>query len=772
MKHFSELNGAASAVSSLYLAPEGMSASAELSGSSNSSASLPNGPAFDSSSDSFSTASAILQKSSMASGSSSGTPLTRRVMDTQCPFCSVQCKMQVIEEFDADLRSTYTVLPRPNKASEGRLCIKGMNAYQHALTGERILYPLAKKDGQFVRISWEEAYVLIGRKFGELRGKYGSDTIGVYGGGSLTNESAYLLGKFARVALKTKYIDYNGRFCMSAAASAGNKAFGIDRGLTNQLADIEQASCIILAGTNIAECQPTLMPYFTSAKEKGAYLIAIDPRDTGTTRAADLHLRVKPGMDAALANGMLKVILEEGLIDESFVRQRTKGFEELRAHLEAQDLGQIAELTGVSAELIRKAALAYGRAATGMVFTARGVEQQTDGYMAVRNFLNLVLLTGKIGKPGCGYGAVTGQGNGQGGREHGQKADQLPGYRLIENPEDRAYVAGVWGIDPAELPGKGVSAYEMMEKVHEQEIRALFVMGSNPIVSNPNANFVEEGLRKLDFLVVADMLMSETARLADLILPVTPYLENEGTLTNLEGRVLLREASRPVSGEAKHDWQVLCDIAKLHGKGAYFTFSSAEDIFNELRLASKGGIADYYGITYDRLKKEEGVYWPCPAEEHPGTKRLFEQSFAHADGKAELIAVNNHRPSEQTSNDFPLYLTTGRVLTHYLTGVQTRRSHSLAARDVESFMEIHPMAAKRYRIEDGELVQLESRRGSIYVRSRYSTDIREDTVFVPMHWGDTQCVNKITNQALDPTCRMPGFKVCAVKVSPLRLEYV
>lgn len=688
------------------------------------------------------------------------------VMDTQCPFCSVQCKMQIVEHFGKE-RNTYTVLPKPNAASEGRLCIKGMNAYQHALSGERLAFPMAKVNGEFVRVSWEEAYRLIQSNFTQMEQRYGSNAIGVYGGGSLTNESAYLLGKFARVALRTKYIDYNGRFCMSAAASAGNKAFGMDRGLTNQLSDIPMARCIILAGTNIAECQPTLMPYFTRAKENGSFIIAIDPRNTGTTELADLHLKVKPGMDAALVNGMLKVIVDDGYVDEAFAKERTKGFSELKEHLASVDLNVIADITGVPLEQIRGAAEAFGKAATGMVFTARGVEQQTDGYMAVRNFLNMVLITGKIGKEGCGYGAITGQGNGQGGREHGQKADQLPGYRLIENPADRAYIAEVWGVLPEELPEKGVSAYEMMEKIHEEEIRALFVMGSNPIVSNPNANFVEEGLRKLEFLVVADMFLSETARMADLILPTSSYLENEGTLTNLEGRVLLREASREVTDEVKHDWEILCGIAEALGKEWYFSYTAAEQIFEELRVASRGGIADYYGITYDRLRKEEGVYWPCPSLDHPGEKRLFETAFAHPGGKAELVAVENHFPAEQVSGEFPLYLTTGRVLSQYLTGVQTRRSHTLAARSFESFMEIHPKTAQKYRIEDGSLIKLESKRGSIVVRSKVTREIREDTVFVPMHWGDIQNVNKITNQALDPTCKMPGFKVCAVNAKPL-----
>lgn len=686
---------------------------------------------------------------------------------TQCPFCSVQCKMTIAEERTPSGRPAFRTEGKPNAASEGRLCVKGMNAYQHAASRERVLHPLRKIGGEFVRVSWEEALDTIAERLSAVQREHGRDAVGLYGGGSLTNESAYLLGKFARVALRTRYIDYNGRFCMSAAASAGVKTFGIDRGLTNRLSEIPKSGCIILAGTNIAECQPTLMPYFNSAKENGARIIVIDPRKTGTAALADIHLKVKPGTDAALANGMLKVVLDEGLADLSFIRERTKGFAELKEHLDRLDLDEIAEMTGVDKESIREAALAYAKASTGMIFTARGVEQHSDGHLAVRNFLNLVLVTGKIGREGCGYGAVTGQGNGQGGREHGQKADQLPGYRLIENEKDREYVAGVWGIDPAELPGKGVSAYEMMELAHRQEIKALFVMGSNPIVSNPNAGLVEEALKGLDFLVVADMFLSETAKLADLVLPVTSYLENAGTLTNLEGRVLLREAARPAPGEARHDWEILCELAERFGRGDKFPFRSAEEIFEELRLASRGGVADYYGITYERLRKEEGIYWPCPSTDHPGTKRLFEDSFAHADGLTVLAPVDNRPPEEDVDEEYPLLLTNGRVLPHYLTGVQTRRSPSLAARAIENFVEIHPRTARRHRIEDGTLVRIHSRRGHVVVRCRITSEIREDTLFVPMHWGGVQNVNLVTNPALDPNCRMPDFKVSAVRVEAL-----
>ncbi|MFC4597316.1 assimilatory nitrate reductase catalytic subunit NasC [Cohnella hongkongensis] len=688
-------------------------------------------------------------------------------MLTQCPYCSVQCKMTVEEVASLyGSRKVYRAEGAPNAASEGRLCVKGKNAHQHAVSRERLREPLLKSDGEFVRITWEEAYRVLKERLSAVRRTYGNDAVGVYGGGSLTNESAYLLGKFARVALRTRYIDYNGRFCMSAAASAGVKTFGIDRGLTNRLSEIPQAECLILAGTNIAECQPTLMPYFTKAKENGAYIVVVDPRATGTSALADLHLQVRPGTDAALANGLLKVILAEGLADEAFIRERTTGFQELREHAEKLDLEQIAALTGVAVADIRRAAVAYGRARTGMIFTARGVEQHSDGHMAVRNFLNLILATGKIGREGCGYGAVTGQGNGQGGREHGQKADQLPGYRLIENPRDREYVAGVWGIDPADLPGKGVSAYEMMELVRDKQIRALLIMGSNPIVSNPNADMVEEGLAGLDFLAVADMFLSETAKLADLVLPVTSYMENAGTMTNLEGRVLLREAVRPAPGEARHDWRILCELADALGCGDKFTFHGPEQIFDELREASRGGAADYYGITYERLRREEGVYWPCPSPDHPGTKRLFEQSFAHEDGRAAFAVVNHRPPEEEADREYPLLMTNGRLLAHYLTGVQTRRSPALTAREIENVMEIHPRTARKHRIADGMLVQVTSRRGAVIVRSRVTGDVREDTVFIPMHWGGVQNVNRLTNPALDPICRMPDFKVSAVRVEP------
>ncbi|MFB4164419.1 molybdopterin oxidoreductase family protein [Alteribacillus sp. JSM 102045] len=691
---------------------------------------------------------------------------TENIHETQCPFCSMQCKKKVIEERSAG-RYRYRTIGMDNPTTKGRLCVKGKNAYQHAVHRERITSPLIKENGEFRKASWEEALQVIKENVKALQTNDGFDSISVYGGGSLTNEEAYLLGKFARVGLGTRYIDYNGRFCMSSAASASMKTFGLDRGLTNRLSEIPEAKCIVLAGTNVAECQPTFVPYLEEAKENGAFLIVIDPRQTDTTAMADLHLKIKPGNDKKLAQLLEKIIIEEKLGDEDFCAERTSGYSELADALKDISVEALCKDIGVTYQDVHEAAVRFGRAKTGMIFTARGVEQQTDGHETVRHFLNLQLLTGKIGKRACGYGAITGQANGQGGREHGQKADQLPGYRSIENKRDRQYIADVWGVEEQSLPSKGVSAYEMMEKMEKGEIKGLFLIGSNPVISNPNANLIKEALTNISFMAAAEMFMTESASYADVILPTTSYLEDEGTLTNMEGRVTLREASRKPPGEARHDWKILSEISSVLGKGKYFSYRSAEDIFNELRLASKGGKADYYGITYERIRKEEGVFWPCPSMETSGDAILFKHSFATADRKAQLFYSQPVKEYKEFINEtFPLYMTTGRTMNHYLSGAQTQRSSRLLAREFESFVYIHPDTAQSYGIRPGELAVITSRRGKTLLRCTYSETVRKDTLFAPMHWGREQNINNLIDGKLDPVCRMPGFKRAAVSIRP------
>ncbi|UFJ39619.1 molybdopterin oxidoreductase family protein [Brevibacillus humidisoli] len=687
---------------------------------------------------------------------------------SQCPYCSMQCTMLVHQERSPFTTRHVVSANKEDPVVHGKMCVKGIEAHVPAFDKSRLTTPLLRQNGQLVPVSWSEAMNWFATKVGALQQSGGTDAVGVYGGGSLTNEESYLLGKFARVALRTRFIDYNGRFCMSSAATAANLTFGIDRGLTNPLSDIPLAQCLILAGTNIADCQPTMMPYLRKAKANGAFIIAIDPRVTGTTRLADLHIQVKPGADAALVDGMLKVMLDEGLVDWSFVKNHTRGAKELIEHLATVRLDRVAEWTGVPEEQIVTAARAYGQAETGMVFTARGVEQHVNGVSNVRNLLNLVLLSGKIGKPGCGYGAVTGQGNGQGGREHGQKADQLPGYRLIEHPEHRRHIADIWGIKEAELPRKGVSAYEMFAAMQEKKLRGLIVMSSNPVVSAPNAHKVEEALRSLDLLVVVDMFLSETAELADLVLPAASHLEDEGTMTTLEGRVTLRTAAAIPPGLAKCDWQIIGLMAEALGKGSGFRFTKAEEIFNELRRASQGGLADYAGISYQRIQREKGVFWPCGSEEYPGIERLFEDGrFFHSDGKAVLYPAAHLLPLESPDADYPLTLTTGRVMHHYLSGTQTRRTPALLAKVPEPYLQIHPKTAKRVGLSDGAPARVMSRRGEIVLSVKVSQHIRPDTVFVPFHWGKEQCINRLTLPELDPQSRMPSFKACAIRVEPV-----
>jgi assimilatory nitrate reductase catalytic subunit len=394
-----------------------------------------------------------------------------------------------------------------------------------------------------------------------------------------------------------------------------------------------------------------------------------------------------------------------------------------------------------------------------MVLTARGAEQHAQGTATVLAWIDVALALGLPGTPYSGYGCLTGQGNGQGGREHGQKADQLPGYRMIDDPAARAHVATVWGVEPDTLPGPGRSAYELLDALGtEAGPRALLVFGSNIVVSAPNATHVTQRLAALDLLVVADLVMSETAAMADVVLPVTQWAEETGTMTNLEGRVILREqAVEPPSG-VRSDLEVFAGLAERLGAPVPFS-TDPEEVFAELGRASAGGRADYAGITYDRIRAEHGVFWPCPDPAHPGTPRLFADRFAHPDGLARFVAVEHSGPAEPVDGDFPLHLTTGRVLGQYQSGAQTRRIRELP--DDGPYVELHPMLADRIGAHDGESVVVTTRRGELKAPARVVTTIRPDTVFVPFHWVGA---NRLTNDALDPASRMPEFKVCAAAV--------
>lgn len=660
----------------------------------------------------------------------------------------------------------WTVGSRDFPTNRGGLCQKGWTSADLLTSPDRLRTPLVRdrRTDPFRPATWEDAIDRIACAIEGSQQAHGRDSVGVFGGGSLTNEKAYALGKFARVALRTSQIDYNGRFCMASAASASIKAFGMDRGLPFPLADIARAQTVLLIGSNLAETMPPVMQYFHEQKQRGGSLIVVDPRATPTSAAATLHLQITPGADAALANGLLHIAINDGYLDEDFIAARTSGFEMVRRVVSSYWPARVERITGISEQQLRIAARLVGRAETLMILTARGSEQQSHGVDNVLAFINLALALGKAGKPFCGYGCLTGQGNGQGGREHGQKADQLPGYRKIDNPEHRAYIAGVWGVAEQDLPGPGRSAYEMFDAMGADDgVRTLLVFGSNPAVSAPRAGHVQEHLQALDFLMVSDYFLSETAELADVVLPSAQWAEEEGTMTNLEGRVILRRrATEPPEG-VRTDLEALAAIA---GRLGYERFFSSEPavVFEELRRASSGGVADYAGITYERIAGEDGVFWPCPAEDHPGTPRLFLDRFATPDGRARFHPIESQPPAEEPDQEFPLYLTTGRTMAQYQSGTQTRRVKALMQASPRAFVQIHPSMARSYGIAEGEIVRLTSRRGTALLAARLVPSIRRDTVFVPFHFGGAGCANLLTNPALDPVSRMPEFKVCAVRV--------
>lgn len=680
---------------------------------------------------------------------------------THCPYCALQCGMKLRPVTDGTVVEVVERTEFP--VNRGALCGKGRTAPAVLAAGVRLTGPLVRDEGgELAPASWDEA---LGRIADGLRGtrvEHGADAVGVFGGGGLTNEKAYALGKFARVVLGTSQIDYNGRFCMSSAAAAHQRAFGLDRGLPFPLEDIPRTGCVVLVGSNLAETMPPALRYLTELKENGGRLIVIDPRRTRTAEQADLHLSPRPGTDLALALGMLHLVVADGRVDEEFVRTRTNGWDEARAGAMAHWPELVERLTGVPVPQLREAVEMFCGAGTGMVLTARGPEQQAKGTDTVGAWINFCLATGRAGRPLSGYGCLTGQGNGQGGREHGQKADQLPGYRKLTDPAARRHVAGVWGVDPDSLPGPGRSAYELLDALG-RDVRSLLVMGSNPVVSAPHAGHVEERLRSLDFLAVADVVLSETAALADVVLPVTQWAEESGTTTSLEGRVLLRQRAVTPPDGVRSDLEVLNALAGLLGHGKGFP-ADPEEVFDELRRASAGGPADYAGITYARIAAEDGVFWPCPDEGHAGTPRLFLERFATDDGRARFVPVTHRAAAEETDAEYPVVLTTGRVVSQYQSGAQTRRVAELNAAAPGPFVELHPRLAERIGVAEGEAVAVTSRRGRAVAPARITVSIRQDTVFMPFHWPGEGRANSLTNPALDPVSRMPEFKVCAVRV--------
>ncbi|MCM2254224.1 MAG: molybdopterin oxidoreductase family protein [Vicinamibacteria bacterium] len=683
------------------------------------------------------------------------------LVETHCCFCGQQCGIRL------KVRDNQVVGFEPWEEfpfNRGMLCPKGVRRYLQNAHPDRLLDPLIRAEGGFRKAGWEEALGTTVSRLTDIQARHGKDAIAIYGGASLTTEKTYLLGKLARLGFGTRHIDYNGRLCMVSAGTAYKLTFGVDRS-PNPWDDIPKAQVLLVAGSNVAECSPITTDYFWRCRDNGGKLIVVDPRMTPITRNADLYLPVRPGTDLALFMGMLRVIIEARLVDSTFVEQHTTGFDALAASVQEWTLARAAEVTGVPPQSIETAARWIGEADRAMGLHARGIEHQSKGVENCLAMINLFLVTGHYGREGAGCVMITGQGNGQGGREHGQKCDQLPGQRSITDPAARAHVASVWGVSPDEIPQAGLSAVEIMEAIHRGEIKGLLSMCFNPLVSLPDAGYVREALEKLEFFGVIDFFLSETAHHADVVLAGGLHEEEEGIVTSAEGRVIhIKQAVTPPPN-ARTDTDILLDIARRLGKEKYFPFRSSGDILDELRRASKGGPADYGGISYEKIDRQMGVFWPCPTEDHPGTPRLFEGGrFFHQDGRAHLQSSAWRESGDPVDADFPVYLTTGRVVSQYLSGTQTRRIGPLVDQYPEPRAELHPRLAESLGVEDGDWVAITTRRDELCFRAMVVKTIRPDTVFVPYHWAGLRSINRLTHRTLDPRSKIPEYKVSACRL--------
>ena len=705
-----------------------------------------------------------------------------RLVKTHCCFCGQQCGIQLkVRDNEVMGFEPWEEFP----FNRGMLCPKGVKRYLQGAHPDRLLTALRRDESSphgFSPMNYEEAIARVAAEIARIQQTNGAAAIGVLSGASLTTEKTYLMGKFARVCLKTPYIDYNGRLCMVSAGAANKKAFGIDR-TTNPWSDMVGTEVIWVAGSNVAECSPITTNYLWQAREQGAKIIVQDPRITPVARTCDLYLPVKPGRDAALFAGVLQVMIEHDWLDHEFIDSRTVGFDDVAAYCRQWTMARTVEVTGVPERSIRQAAEWWGTAKTSFLFHARGIEHHSNGVQNALGTINLVLATGRLGKPKCGYGTITGQANGQGGREHGQKCDQLPGWRDISNPEHRRHIAALWGIDEQELPGPGVDAYELFRKIDAGEIKGLLSICFNPKVSLPDNAFITRALNKLEFYVAIDFFLNDTAHHADIVLPGSLQEEDEGTVTQVEGRVIKINKAIDAPGDARQDWRIIQDIAGALNRPRGFTFTSPREIFEEIRLTSKGGVADYSGITYEKIEQNFGVFWPCYSEDpetgrpvdHPGTPRLFEADsynpvakgngpFYFPDGKARFN-VAEYRPAvDDVSHDYPLFLTTGRVVSHFLSGTQTRRIAPLVNQYPEPRIEMHPRLAGKLGIKDGDWAIAETRRGAMTLRAMVVATIRPDTIFIPYHWPGEKSANQLTVAAQDPISKIPQYKVCGCRV--------
>jgi len=673
-----------------------------------------------------------------------------RITETVCPYCGVGCRIEVGVQ---DERVVRVRAKRDCSPNFGQLCVKGRFGLGFVESPERLTVPLIRRKDKLEPATWEEALSLMTEKLNHYKG----DCFAFLSSAKCTNEENYLAQKFSRLVMKTNNVDHCARLCHASTVSALALAFG-SGAMTNSISELPDAGCVFIIGSNTTEQHPVIALKIKEAKRRGAKIIVANPRWIDLCKIADIWLRQTPGTDVPLVLEMCRVILVERLMDEEFIAQRTEGFEQFRNSLLQLSGDEAAKITGVSSDLIREAARIYAQGNPSSIIYAMGITQHSHGVENIFALANLAMMTGNVGRPSSGINPLRGQNNVQGSCDMGALPNVLPAYQAVNNPDLRRKFEEAWGASIPENPG--LTVVEMMNAAHEGKIRAMYIMGENPVVSDPDSNHVIEALKSLEFLVVQDIFLSETAALADMVLPATSSLEKDGTFTNTERRVQrIRKALSPV-GQSRPDWMILCDLAARMGYKEQFSYDNPGQIMAEVaRLAPS-----YGGISYDRLERQ-GLQWPCPNSDHPGTQFLHKGQFTRGLGKFNVI---DYRPSvELPDEEYPFILTTGRILCHYHTGTMTRKINDLNILRDEELVEINPKDAQDLGIEDGELVDVTSRRGKVRVKAKTTEKSPAGVVFMTFHFSETP-TNVLTNPVLDPIAKIPELKVCAVKLDKVR----
>lgn len=677
---------------------------------------------------------------------------------TTCPYCGVGCQIELLVQDGRIMRSNGVDDVMPN---DGRLCVKGRFGYEYVHSEERLTHPLIKKNGEFVRASWDEALDLIASKFNNILEKHGSDSLAGYASAKCTNEDNYIFQKFMRTAFGTNNLDYCTRLCHASTVTAMLKAIGDGAG-SNSIEDFETTDCLFIIGNNIIDTHPITATYVKQGARNGQKIIVVDPKWTPAVKYAQLWLQPRLGTDVALLNGLIHVIINEDLIDEHFIKSRVDGG--MNAFKELKDLAQkytpeyTEEITGVPAKDITKAARIYAKAPTAMIATGMGMSQQVTGTNNVFSLINMMLITGQIGKERAGIDPPRGQNNVQGATDIGVSPINYPGYIPASDDENRRKIAKIWGVPYESLPSSpGLTTIEIMNAAHHGDIKGMYIMGENPVVTDPDQHHTIEALENLDFLVVQDIFHTETTPYADVILPASSFAEKDGTFVNSDRRVIRVRKAVEMPGKAREDWKIIMEIAKRMGKPLN-DLKDAQEIFDEIAATTP----IMAGISYDRIEYE-GIQWPCPSEDHPGTSTLFLDKFNTKNGLGKLFPVEYVPQTEKVSEEYPFLLNSGRILFHYHTSTMSRRNKVLRDYENEAYVLMHPHDARKMDIHHGEKVKITSARGSLETHVRISEEVLEKELF--MHWHFSEApVNRLTRAEMDPHSKIAPFKLSACRV--------